>query len=51
MSKFFFFNYQVLCFSVIAQCIQQLVSDLEGACEPGLVAMAKVSPSFSLRIE
>ena len=30
-------------FSVISQCIQLLVSDLEGACEPALITMAKVN--------
>lgn len=28
--------------SVISQCIQQLVGDLESACEPALITMAKV---------
>ena len=29
-------------YSVISQCIQQLVGDLESACEPALITMAKV---------
>jgi hypothetical protein len=33
---------KLLC-SVISQCIQLLVADLEAACEPALITMAKVS--------
>ena len=34
----------LLIFSVISNCIQLLVQDLEGACEPALIAMSKVHP-------
>ena len=37
---------KLLC-SVISQCIQLLVADLEAACEPALITMAKVSDDRS----
>ena len=35
-------SFKQIVISVISQCIQLLVADLECACEPALVTMAKV---------
>ena len=37
------FTSVILCFSVISNCIALLVQDLEGACDPALTAMSKVT--------
>ena len=40
-------TFRTFLFSVISNCIQLFVQDLEYACDPALTAMSKVRHSFS----